>query len=90
MRMFFVAVGVLAWLFALAVLWIFAESGGALAVIAAGIFAGVAIVSLGLLRILKVLEDIRGGGVLPSPPTVAREVVEVRDRDVTSVGTAPA
>ena len=59
MRMFFVTVGVLAWVFALAVLWIFAESGGALAVIAAGVFAGLAIISLGLDRVLKMLEDIR-------------------------------
>jgi hypothetical protein len=59
MRWFFMTVGVLAWLFALAVLRIFSESGGALAVIAAGVFAGVAIMSLGLERILKLLEDIR-------------------------------
>lgn len=61
MRMFFIAVGVLSWIWALAVLWIFAESGGALTVIAAGIFAGVAIVALGCERILKTLEDIRDG-----------------------------
>jgi len=35
--MFFGVVGVLAWIWALAVLWIFAESGGALTMIAAGI-----------------------------------------------------
>lgn len=61
MRMFFVAVGVLSWVWALAVLWIFAESGGALTVIAAGTFAVVAIVALGCERILKTLEDIRDG-----------------------------
>lgn len=61
MRMFFIAVGVLSWIWALAVLWIFAESGGALTVIAAGIFAVVAIVALGCERILKTLEDIRDG-----------------------------
>jgi len=36
-RMFFGVVGVLAWIWALAVLWIFAVSGGALTMIAAGI-----------------------------------------------------
>lgn len=61
MRMFFIAVGVLSWIWALAVLWIFAESGGALTVIAAGVFAVVAIVALGCERILKTLEDIRDG-----------------------------
>ena len=82
MRMFFITVGILAWLFALSVLWIFAESGGALAVIAAGVFAGVAIVSLGLERVLKMLEEIRDHGVpralLPTQP----ERVEVRDQKV--------
>jgi len=88
MRMFFITVGILAWLFALSVLWIFAESGGALAVIAAGVFAGVAIVSLGLERVLKMLEDIRDRGVpqplLPTQP----ERVEVRDRQVVTTSTA--
>ena len=73
MRMFFISVGVLAWLFALAVLWIFAESGGALAVIAAGVFAGLAIVSLGVERVLKLLEDIRDR-TLPSGAIAHREV----------------
>jgi hypothetical protein len=59
MRLFFSAVGVLAWIWALAVLWIFKESGGALTVIAAGIFAVVAVVALGCERILKTLEEIR-------------------------------
>ena len=63
MRMFFMAVGVLAWIWALAVLWIFAESGGALTVIAAGVFAVVAIVALGCERILKALEEIRDSSV---------------------------
>lgn len=63
MRMFFGAVGVLAWIWALAVLWIFAESGGALTVIAAGIYAVVAMVALGCERILKTLEDIRDGRI---------------------------
>lgn len=63
MRMFFGAVGVLAWIWALAVLWIFAESGGALTIIAAGVFAVVAIVALGCERILKTLEQIRDGRV---------------------------
>lgn len=61
MRMFFACVGVLAWIWALAVLWIFAESGGALTVIAAGIYAVVAMVALGCERVLKMLEDIRDG-----------------------------
>ena len=63
MRMFFVCVGVLSWICALAVLWIFAENGGALTVIAAGVFAIVAIVALGCERILKILEEIRDGSV---------------------------
>ena len=69
MRMFFVAVGVLAWIWALAVLWIFAASGGPLTVIAAGVFAVVAIVALGVERILKVLEDIRDRDVTKIPVT---------------------
>ena len=59
MRMFFITVGILSWLLALAVAWIFAENGGVMTVIAAGIFAGLAVVSLGLERILKLLEEIR-------------------------------
>lgn len=66
MRMFFIVVGVLSWIWSLAVLWIFAESGGALTVIAAGVFAGVAIVSLGCERVLKTLEDIRDGRIARS------------------------
>jgi hypothetical protein len=64
MRMFFSMVGILAWVMALAVLWIFAESGGALTVIAAGVFAIVAIVALVGERVLKTLEEIRDGKVL--------------------------
>jgi hypothetical protein len=73
--MFFSVVGVLAWIAALAVLWIFAESGGALTVIAAGIYAVVAMVALGCERILKTLEDIRDGRIVTSRPAavVARE-----------------
>ena len=86
MRMFFIAVGILAWLFALSVLWIFAESGGALAVIAAGIFAGLAIVSLGLERILKMLEEIRDGAPRIASPThterVGNDTLEQRNREV--------
>ena len=46
MRWFFLVVGVLAWLLALGVVWIFSESGGALTFIAAGVFATVAILAL--------------------------------------------
>jgi hypothetical protein len=73
MRMFFGVVGVLAWIWALAVLWIFAESGGALTIIAAGIYAVVAMVALGCERVLKTLEDIRDGRVdIPRAGLVAR------------------
>jgi len=67
MRMFFSMVGVLAWVAALAVLSIFAESGGALTVIAAGVFAVVAMVALVGERTLKMLEEIRDGKVLLRP-----------------------
>ena len=63
MRWFFLAVGVLAWLLALGVVWIFSESGGALTFIAAGVFATVAIMALVGERIIKVLEEIRDGSV---------------------------
>ena len=77
MRMFFSVVGVLAWIMALAVLWIFAASGGALTVIAAGVFAIVAVVSLGCERILRVLEQIRDGtSARVRAPTSASTVVE--------------
>ena len=74
MRMFFGVVGVLAWIWALAVLWIFAESGGALTIIAAGIYAVVAMVALGCERVLKTLEEIRDGGVeIPRSGLVTRK-----------------
>ena len=63
MRMFFDRSGNFVVALALAVLWIFAESGGALTVIAAGIFAVVAVVALGCERILKTLEEIRDRAV---------------------------
>ncbi|HEV8333039.1 MAG TPA: hypothetical protein VGQ22_16560 [Steroidobacteraceae bacterium] len=63
MRWFFLAVGVLAWLLALGVVYIFSESGGALTFIAAGVFATVAILALVGERIIKVLEEIRDGSV---------------------------
>ena len=73
MRMFFGVVGVLAWIWALAVLWIFAESGGALTIIAAGIYAVVAMIALGCERVLKMLEDIRDGRIgIPRAGLVAR------------------
>jgi len=88
MRMFFITVGILSWLLALGVLWIFAESGGALTVIAAGVFAGVAIVALGVERVLKVLEEIRDRGVtditVSKTPIGKVERVEVREREVTT------
>ena len=59
MRSFLMVVGILAWLMALSVLLIFAEAGGALNVIAAGIYAVVAVVALGCERIIKTLEEIR-------------------------------
>jgi hypothetical protein len=89
--MFFITVGILAWLLALGVLWIFAESGGALTVIAAGIFAGLAILSLGLERILKTLEEIRDRAPAPLMPA-AREVerVEVRETSRAPINPVPA
>ena len=72
MRMFLVAIGILEWLFTTPVLWILAESGGAFAVIAAGVFAGLAVVSLGVERVPEMLEQIRDRA-LPSASIVARE-----------------
>ena len=84
MRMFFVAVGILSWIWALAVLWIFAENGGALTVIAAGVFAIVAIVALGCERILKTLEEIRDGSVtrisVAKPTSEGGAEVEIEQR----------
>lgn len=85
MRMFFITVGILSWLLALAVLWIFAQNGGALTVIAAGMYAGVAIVALGVERVLKLLEDIRdrtSPNVAVVKPTGKTERIEIRERDV--------
>lgn len=84
MRWFFLAVGVSAWILALGVVWIFAESGGALTFIAAGVFATVAIVALGCERIIKTLEDIRDGSVTrirvnaPAEQVVTEREVEVQ------------
>ncbi len=80
MRMFFACVGVLAWIWALAVLWIFSESGGALTVIAAGIYAVVAMVALGCERVLKILEDIRDGRTELTP--AASRVMAAPKRNV--------
>ena len=86
MRMFFGVVGVLAWIWALAVLWIFAESGGALTIIAAGIYAVVAMVALGCERVIKTLEDIRDGRV--EEPRTGLLPQGVRSREVD--GKAPS
>src|SRR4030095_266942 len=63
MRMFLMVVGVLAWLMGRAVIWVSAESGGPLTISAAGVFAVVAVVSLGCERIIKTLEEMRDGSV---------------------------
>jgi hypothetical protein len=94
MRWFFITVGILAWVWALAVLWLFAESGGALTVIAAGIFAVVAMVALGTERILKTLEEIRDGSVtrirVNAPPErIVNEERVVRERDAEVSASAP-
>jgi hypothetical protein len=94
MRMFFITVGILSWLLALAVAWIFAENGGVMTVIAAGIFAGLAIISLGLERVLKVLEEIRDRGAVPAATADRGAVdrIEVREREIatTHTGAVPA
>jgi hypothetical protein len=88
MRLFFTLVGILAWIWALAVIWIFAASGGPLTVIAAGVFAIVAIVALGIERILKMLEDIRDRRITPGRMAVAAQPgspsrdIEPREIDV--------
>ena len=83
MRWFFLAVGVLAWLVALGVVWIFSESGGALTFIAAGVFATVAITALVGERIIKTLEEIRDGSVtrirVNTPVAPAERVVTERE-----------
>jgi hypothetical protein len=87
MRMFFITVGVLSWIWALAVLWIFAENGGVMTIIAAGVFAIVAIVALAAERILKALEEIRDGSVTQirvSKPAAEDTEVEVEQRPLGS------
>ena len=85
MRWFFLAVGIMAWLLSLGVVWIFAESGGALTFIAAGVFATVAILALVGERIIKVLEEIRDGSVTrirvnaPAERAVTERVVTERE-----------
>lgn len=83
MRWFFLAVGVVAWTLSLGVVWIFAESGGALTFIAAGVFATVAMVALGFERVIKTLEDIRDNSVTrirvntPAEPAAREREVEM-------------
>ena len=85
MRWFFLAVGVLAWILALGVVWIFAESGGALTFIAGGVFATVAILALVGERVIKTLEEIRDGSVTrirvnaPTETAVTERVVTERE-----------
>ena len=55
-------------------LWIFAETGDALTMIAAGIYAVVAMIALGCERVLKMLEDVRNGRIEIPRATHAREV----------------
>ena len=81
MRWFFLAVGILGWVLALGVVWIFAQSGGALTFIAAGVFATVAILALVGERIIKTLEEIRDGSVTRirvNAPTATERVVTDR------------
>jgi hypothetical protein len=82
MRWFFLAVGVLGWILALGVVWIFAQSGGALTFIAAGVFATVAILALVGERVIKTLEEIRDGSVtrirVNTPATPADRAVTER------------
>ena len=91
MRMFFMAVGILSWIWALAIVWIFAESGGPLTIIAAGVFAVVAVLALGCERILKTLEEIRDGSVTrirvatPTSGVTEREVEVQQPLGVQSV-----
>jgi hypothetical protein len=91
MRMFFMAIGILSWIWALAIVWIFAESGGPLTMIAAGVFAIVAVLALGCERILKTLEEIRDGSVTrirvatPTSAVTEREVEVQQPLGVQSV-----
>jgi hypothetical protein len=83
MRWFFLVVGVLAWLVALGVVWIFSQSGGALTFIAAGVFATVAVLALVGERVIKTLEEIRDGSVTRiRVNTPAERVVTEREVDV--------
>lgn len=80
MRIFFAVVGVFAWLWALTLLVLFSESGGQTRFIAAGIYAIVAVLALGVERILKTLEDIRDGrAYLPACGEKVVEKVVVTD-----------
>lgn len=87
MRWFFLAVGILGWLVALGVVWIFAQSGGALTFIAAGVFATVAILALVGERIIKTLEEIRDGSVTrirvntPAERVISDRVVTEREAE---------
>lgn len=83
MRWFFLVVGVLAWLVALGVVWIFSQSGGALTFIAAGVFATVAVLALVGERVIKTLEEIRDGSVTRIRVNTPEErVVTEREVDV--------
>jgi hypothetical protein len=87
MRIFFAVVGVLAWLWALTLLVLFSETGGQTRFVAAGIYAIVAVLALGVERILKTLEDIRDGRVyLPASgeKVVVAEAVTARSPVVTT------
>lgn len=83
MRWFFLVVGVLSWIVALGVVWIFSQSGGALTFIAAGVFATVAVLALVGERVIKTLEEIRDGSVTRiRVNTPAERVVTEREVDV--------
>ena len=88
MRWFFLAVGILGWVLALGVVWIFAQSGGALTFIAAGVFATVAILALVGERVIKTLEEIRDGSVTrirvntPTERVVTDRVLTEREAEV--------
>ena len=93
MRLFLLSVGVLAWIWSLAVIWIFAESGGALTVIAAGVFVIVAVVALGCESILRILEEIRDARrVIPAgtPTATADTNTNVATTRSSPLGAAPA
>jgi hypothetical protein len=94
MRWFFLAVGILGWLLAIGVVWIFSQSGGELTINAAGVFATVAILALVGERIIKTLEEIRDGSVTRirvNTPTPADRVVTERavtEREVEQLATS--